>query len=64
MELDETANDKEFYKLVKKQRDHCGSATTAIVFDKVLKTDNDSIKDGWAQYFEELATPINNRNFD
>ena len=63
MELDET-NDKEFYKLVKKQRDHSGSATTAMVFDKVLETDNDSITDGWAQYFEELATPINNRNFD
>lgn len=61
MELDET-NDKEFYKLVKKQRDHSGSATT--IFDKVLETDNDNIKDGWAQYFEELATPINNRNFD
>ena len=63
MELDET-NGKEFYKLVKKQRDHSGSATTAMVFDKVLETDNDSITDGWAQYFEELATPINNRNFD
>lgn len=35
-----------------------------MVFDKVLETDNDSIKDGWAQYFEELATPINNSNFD
>ena len=62
MEIDET-NDKEFYKLVKKQRDHSDSATTAMVFDKVLETDNDNTKVGWAQYSDELATPINDRNF-
>lgn len=63
MELNET-NDKDFYKLIRKQREHSESASTAITFDGTIETSNEKIKSGWAQYFEELATPIKNQNFD
>ena len=48
-----------FYKLIKKQRQQSSSSIATIDFGP-----GKSQLDGWADYFEDLATPSNNPLFD
>ncbi|CAC5420707.1 unnamed protein product [Mytilus coruscus] len=64
MTLSET-NDKQFYTLVKHQRRQTSSSTSILKYnDNVADCDEDIISETWADYFEDLATPVNNPCFD
>ena len=56
--------DKEFYRLVRQQRKTQGSAIPFLtVGNKVLDIPED-ICEGWAAYFQTLATPSNKEAYD
>ncbi|VDI52027.1 Hypothetical predicted protein [Mytilus galloprovincialis] len=51
-----------FYRLIANQRKDGSVQTTCLkVEENLLSTPND-IRNGWADYFEELATPHYNKN--
>ena len=59
-----TDDKKMFYKLINKQRNHKQSSISELIIDDVHVTELDMIRKGWASYFEKLATPVNDQNFD
>ena len=63
MELHEN-NDNEFFKLVRKQRNINDSKITPMIFNDKVLTEEEQIKEGWAGYFEQLATPLQSDFFD
>ena len=59
-----SGNDKEFYRLIKQQRKAQDSSLPFLsVENKVLDSPED-ICEGRATYFQDLATPSVNKNFD
>lgn len=59
------ADDKKlFYKLVNRQRNQGRPTISELIIDDVHVSDNDRIRQCWASYFENLATPVEDPNFD
>ena len=59
------ADDKKlFYKLVNGQRNHGQPTISELIIDDVHVSDSDRIRQCWASYFENLATPVEDSNFD
>jgi hypothetical protein len=57
MELSKT-DDKKFYSLVNQQRQQNSLITSKLKYnDKVVECD-EAIVETWAEYFEDLATPV------
>lgn len=57
-------NDKKFYSLVNHQRQQNSLITSKLKYnDKVAECD-EAIVETWAEYFEDLATPVNQPSFD
>ncbi|CAG2242211.1 unnamed protein product [Mytilus edulis] len=63
MTLSET-NDKQFYTLVKHQRRQGSSSTSVLKYNDNVADCDEDILETWADYFEDLATPVNNPCFD
>ncbi|XP_033728127.1 uncharacterized protein LOC117317427 [Pecten maximus] len=63
MDLDER-NRTEFYQLIKQQRNPANIATSTLLYKTKLYNDDNSICNAWADYFEELSTPISHSDFD
>ena len=59
-----TGIDKEFYRLVKHQRKTQNSTLPFITVDNKMMDIPEDICAGWATYFQGLATPSNNENYD
>ncbi|VDI05596.1 Hypothetical predicted protein [Mytilus galloprovincialis] len=63
MELNE--NDSEgFYQLIRKQRDPGNTCASAFIFKEEIINTDPEIREAWADYFYDLATPSENPNFD
>ena len=62
--MSHTADKKMFYKLINEQRNHKQSSISELIIDDVHVTELDMIRKGWASYFEKLATPVDDQNFD
>lgn len=62
MELRET-DEKEFYQMIRRQRQSETSSTTVIRTDGTPATTPDEITNTWADYFQKLATPSEDINF-
>ena len=56
--------DKEFYCLVRQQRKTQGSAIPFLTVDNNVMETPEDICDGWAAYFQTLATPSNKEEND
>ena len=55
---------KTFFKLIKEQRKSSATQTESLIIgDKTCNTDHE-ICDGWAEHFQNLATPLQNDRFD
>ncbi|VDI24965.1 Hypothetical predicted protein [Mytilus galloprovincialis] len=63
MELRET-DQKQFYKLIKRQRDHNYISTSVLRYNDKIFSDSIAICETWADYFQELSTPFDNEFFD
>ena len=59
-----TENKALFYKLINKQRQTGRDRLNELVVNGEHLSDPDMIRQGWADYFKTLATPIENENFD
>ena len=56
-------NDRQFYQLIRKQRQVTTSAENAMTFG-TEKAQGDELLESWAGYFENLATPKDLPQFD
>ncbi|XP_033761518.1 uncharacterized protein LOC117343284 [Pecten maximus] len=63
MDLEER-NRTEFYQLIKQQRNPANTATSPLLYKTKIYNDDNSICNAWADYFEELSTPISHSDFD
>ena len=63
MDLHENNHDG-FYRLVRKQRDPKNSTASSFNFEGNVLYEESEIREAWADYFEELATPVNHDNYD
>ena len=59
-----TENKNLFYKLINRQRQTGREILNELVINGDHLTESDSIRQGWADYFKTLATPVENKNFD
>ncbi|CAG2241415.1 DNCL2 [Mytilus edulis] len=58
-------NDKNFYTLINNQRNLRSSVVTSILkYDNKIINTEEEILDTWASYYEKLATPVDNPDFD
>ena len=55
---------KTFFKLVNRQRTQSSAATRELVYRDQTYTDDEGIRIGWANYFEDLATPHFDPKYD
>ncbi|CAC5399462.1 unnamed protein product [Mytilus coruscus] len=63
--IDLKENDSEgFYQLIRKQRDPGNTCASAFIFKDVIVNTDPEIREAWADYFYDLATPSENPNFD
>ena len=58
MDLHENNHDG-FYRLVRRQRDPKNSSASSFNFEGKMLYEESEIREAWADYFEELATPVN-----
>ena len=63
MDLHENNRDG-FYCLVRRQRDPKNSSASSFNFEGNMLYEESEIREAWADYFEELATPVNHANYD
>ena len=63
MDLHEN-NHNGFYRLVRRQRDPKNSSASSFNFEGKMLYEESEIREAWADYFEELATPVNHANYD
>ena len=63
MELGET-NDKKFYSLVNHQWQQNSLITSKLKYNDKIAEYDEAIVETWAEYFEDLATPVNQPSFD
>ena len=56
--------DKEFFRLVRQQRKMQGSAIPFLTLENKVWATPEDICEGWAAYFQTLATPSNNEDYD
>jgi hypothetical protein len=63
MDLHENNRDG-FYCLVRRQRDPKNSSASSFNFEGNMLYGESEIREAWADYFEELATPVNHANYD
>jgi hypothetical protein len=63
MELGEN-NDKKFYSLVNHQRQQNSLITSKLKYNNKVAECDEAIVETWAEYFEDLATPVNQPSFD
>ena len=59
-----TENKLLFYKLINKQRQTGRERLNELMVNGELLSDPVMIRQGWAEYFKTLATPVENVNFD
>ena len=59
-----TGTDKEFYRLVTHQSKIQNSTLPFMTVDNKMMDTPEDICGGWATYFQGLATPSNNENYD
>ena len=59
-----SGNDKEFYCLIKQQRKTQDSSLPFLTVENKVLDSPEDICEGWATYFQDLATPSVNENFD
>ncbi|CAG2255579.1 unnamed protein product [Mytilus edulis] len=57
-------NDKNFYTLINNQRNLRSSVTSILKYDNKIINTEEEILDTWASYYEKLATPVDNPDFD
>ena len=58
-----TSDRKLFYSLVNRQRKDGRSSLGRLVVDDVQLTTDEAIREGWALYFQKLATPKEKDHF-
>ena len=63
MDLHE-GNNTGFYSLIRKQRDPKSHKSSYLIFDNKQLQDESEIREAWADYFTDLATPVDSPNFD
>lgn len=63
MDLHE-GNDTRVYSLVRKQRDPKSHKSSYLIFGNKQLQDESEIREAWADYFTDLATPVDSPNFD
>lgn len=63
IKLNET-NDKEFYSLVNNQRQQNSLITSKLKYNYKITECDEAIVATWAEYFEDLAAPVNQPSFD
>ncbi|MEW8547096.1 MAG: hypothetical protein AB2693_26575, partial [Candidatus Thiodiazotropha sp.] len=59
-----SGNDKEFYRLIKLQRKTQDSQLPFLTVNNKILDSPEDICEGWATYFQDLATPSLSENFD
>ncbi|CAG2194397.1 unnamed protein product [Mytilus edulis] len=57
-------NDNNFYTLLNNQRNLRSSVTSILKYDNKIINTEEEILDTWASYYEKLATPVDNPDFD
>ena len=55
--LSHEGDQKLFYKLINEQRKDGNKTTTSITINGTILSNVDDIREGWADYFQKLATP-------
>lgn len=55
---------KMFYRLIASQRKSGQGTTDHLVVNDRVYTNSDEVREGWADYFEALATPVDDKRFD
>ena len=64
-EIMNSQNDtKMFYKLISNQRKAANKQLHTLVVDEKEYQTPEEIREGWAEHFQKLATPLDNPNFD
>ena len=63
MEAD-SSDKKRFFSLVNRQRKEGRQALSQLYVDDRHLTTEEAIREGWASYFEKLATPADNHTYD
>ena len=55
---------KTFYRLIREQRSTSTVETNVLSIDGKVVDDPEEMRGKWAQYFQRLATPLEDDNFD
>ena len=58
------SDNRTFYKLIAAQRSKGSSSINCLIYDDKELTTKETITEGWADYFQSLAIPANDCNYD
>ena len=64
MEADDASNKRLFYSLVNRQRRGGRTSLRRLAVDDVHLTSEEAIREGWAFYFQRLATPEEKEHYN